>query len=73
MSETNDAIQNRGPVVLAVTIAFLVASTVFVLLRLISRIGIVRKVSKDDYAIVLAWVSTTSACSWSITLKLMPY
>ena len=48
--------QDRGPTVLAVVIAVLVVSTVFIVLRLVSRIGIVRRVSNDDYAIVLAWV-----------------
>lgn len=58
MAEPNGIVENRGPVVLAVTTAFVVASTVFVALRLVSRIGVVRKVSKDDYFIVLAWVSS---------------
>ncbi|MCJ1283823.1 hypothetical protein MMC26_003154 [Xylographa opegraphella] len=49
------AVQDRGPVVLAVTVAFLGASTLFVALRLVSRIGIVKKVTLDDYLIVLAW------------------
>ncbi len=49
---------DRGPVVLAVTTAVIVTSTIFVVLRLISRIGIVRKTSWDDYLIVLAWVCT---------------
>jgi len=43
--------------VLAVTIALLVASSFFIILRFISRIGIVKRVSADDYAIVVAWVS----------------
>ncbi|KAI9697091.1 MAG: hypothetical protein M1836_005053 [Candelina mexicana] len=47
---------DRGPVVLAVTTALIVTSTLFVVLRLISRIGIVRSVSWGDYLIVLAWV-----------------
>ncbi|KAI9880983.1 MAG: hypothetical protein M1830_009477 [Pleopsidium flavum] len=51
-----DAVQNRGPVVLAVTTALLVASSIFVILRLVSRIGIVRRISWDDYFIVLAWL-----------------
>lgn len=48
---------NRGPVVLAVTIGMMCASTAFVVLRLISRIGFVKRVTLDDYFIVLAWVS----------------
>ena len=49
--------QDRGPTVLVVVIVMLCVSTVFVALRLVSRIGIVRRVSNDDYAIILAWVS----------------
>lgn len=50
-------VEDRGPVVLAITIAFVAASTVFVLLRLVSRIGVVNRVTWDDYFIILAWVS----------------
>lgn len=57
MADTVENIQNRGPVVLAVTTALLVASTIFIVLRLVSRVGVVRKVSRDDYFIVVAWVS----------------
>ena len=51
------AMQDRGPTVLVVVIVMLCVSTVFVALRLISRIGIVKRISDDDYAIILAWVS----------------
>ena len=54
------AAQNRGPTVLTVTIIMLALSTVFVAVRMISRVGVVKKVSSDDYAIVLAWVSPPS-------------
>lgn len=57
MADPSSVVENRGSVVLAVTTALLVVSTAFVALRLVSRIGVVRKVSKDDYFIVLAWVS----------------
>lgn len=56
MADHSDAFPNRGPVVLAVTTALLVASSVFVVLRLVSRIGIVKRISWDDYFIILAWV-----------------
>ena len=56
MAESAGAVPDRGPIVLAVTTALLAASTVFVVLRLISRAGVVKKVSRDDYFIVLAWV-----------------
>lgn len=51
------ATQDRGPTVLAVVIALLCISTAFIALRLISRIGVVKRVSTDDYAILIAWVS----------------
>ena len=49
-------VANRGPSVFAVTVATLVLATAFVVARGISRIGIVRKVSADDYIIFIAWV-----------------
>lgn len=52
------SMQNRGPTVLTVTIVMLCLSTAFIVVRLISRIGIVKRVSSDDYAIILAWVSS---------------
>ena len=51
------ATQDRGPTVLAVVIALLCISTAFIVLRLMSRIGVVKRVSTDDYAILIAWVS----------------
>ena len=48
--------QDRGPTVLVVVIALLSVSTVFIILRLISRYGIVRRASNDDRAIIVAWV-----------------
>lgn len=52
---TRDGFPDRGPAVFAVTTATLVLATIFVAGRLVSRIGIVRHVSWDDYIIVLAW------------------
>jgi hypothetical protein len=46
----------RWRVVLIVTSIMLILSTLFTLLRLISRFGIVRRVSWDDYAMIVAWV-----------------
>ena len=51
------SMQDRGPTVLAVVIALLCVSTAFIVIRLISRIGVVKRVSNDDYAIIIAWVS----------------
>lgn len=53
------AAQNRGPEVLAVVVALLALSTVSIVLRLISRFGVVKRVGNDDYAIILAWVGNT--------------
>ncbi|QDS76310.1 hypothetical protein FKW77_002344 [Venturia effusa] len=48
--------QSRGPAVLTVTVIMMVLATVFVLLRMISRVGIVKRVTLDDYFMMLAWV-----------------
>lgn len=50
------AMQDRGPTVLAVVIALLCVSTGFIVLRLTSRMGVVKRVSNDDYAILVAWL-----------------
>ncbi|KAI9797392.1 MAG: hypothetical protein M1825_006007 [Sarcosagium campestre] len=55
MSEDAKSIDDRGPAVLAVTVTVIVVSSIFVILRFISRIAIVRKVSWDDYFMILAW------------------
>lgn len=47
---------DRGPTVLALTATVIALSTIFVVLRLASRIGIVKRVTLDDYFIILAWV-----------------
>jgi hypothetical protein len=49
--------EDRGPAVWTVTIVMLVLSTVFVVLRLISRLAVVKKFSWGDGFMVLAWVS----------------
>lgn len=65
MSDTATlAMQDRGPTVLAVVIALLCLSTGFVVLRLISRMGVVKRVSNDDYAILIAWVSDITLLQW---------
>ncbi|KAG8527879.1 uncharacterized protein KY384_006795 [Bacidia gigantensis] len=56
LSAATLAMQNRGPPVLTVTIVMICLSTVFVALRLVSRAGIVKRISNDDYAIILAWI-----------------
>ena len=41
---------------LVVTIVVFVLASVFVALRFVSRVGVVRKVVSHDYLILLAWV-----------------
>ncbi|KAL8886803.1 MAG: hypothetical protein Q9192_006426 [Flavoplaca navasiana] len=65
--------QTRAPEVLAVTTALFVAATFAVILRFISRIGIVKRISADDYAMILAWnpalmATKTSICFFYLTL-----
>lgn len=50
-------IPDRRESVLIVTTATLGIATIFVVARLVSRLAIVRKVTWDDYFIVLGWVS----------------
>lgn len=47
---------DRGPAVLVVTSATLALASLFVAARMVSRVGIVRRVGCDDYIIVLAWL-----------------
>ncbi|CAO1601017.1 hypothetical protein XANCAGTX0491_004685 [Xanthoria calcicola] len=56
MANDVTANQNRGHEVLAVTVALFVAATFAVILRFISRIGIVKRISADDYAMIVAWL-----------------
>lgn len=48
--------EDRRPEVLVVSIVFFVLASVFVALRFVSRIWIVRKVTLHDYLMLLAWV-----------------
>lgn len=47
---------DRGPAVMAVASATISLATLFVFARMVSRIGIVRRVGYDDYIILLAWL-----------------
>ena len=58
---TTLAMEDRGPTVLAVVIASLCVSTAFIILRLVARFGIVKRISGDDYAIIVAWVRMASS------------
>jgi NO-binding membrane sensor protein with MHYT domain len=48
--------QTRGPPTLGVSVAFFVIASVFVALRFISRIFIVRKLWLHDWLMLVAWV-----------------
>ncbi|ETR99000.1 fucose permease [Trichoderma reesei RUT C-30] len=54
--EPGGPVANRGPAVLAVTIATLVLASVFVFARMISRYFIVKRFTWDDRTILLAWL-----------------
>ena len=61
-------VESRQSTVLAVTIIFLVLSSVFVFLRFLSKTFVVRRVGPDDYWILAAWVEDGSRCSKSTGL-----
>ncbi|KAL8305627.1 hypothetical protein RB600_008490 [Gaeumannomyces tritici] len=50
-----NGVPDRGPAVFGVTVATLCLASVFVVARLVSRIGIVRRFSWDDGFVVAAW------------------
>lgn len=51
---------SRSSTSLVVTTVFLVISSVFVALRFISRIGVVKRFELDDWFMVAAWVRSPS-------------
>jgi hypothetical protein len=56
MADSTSNPHSRGPAVLIVTVVFMILATIFVFLRMVSRIGIVKRVTLDDYFMMLAWV-----------------
>lgn len=50
------SVPDRGLAVFAVTVATLVVGTFFFIARLVCRTLIVRRVSWDDYFMILAWI-----------------
>ena len=48
---------SRGKVVFIVTTVTFVLASIFVAARLVSRFGIVRNRTADDWFMILAWVS----------------
>lgn len=57
--DVGDGIPDRRQSVLVVTTTTLAIATIFVAARLVSRLVIVRRVTWDDYLIVLGWVSVS--------------
>ena len=49
-------VESRAPATLTVTIATLVACTIFVFFRFLTRAWIVRKIHIDDWVILAAWI-----------------
>ncbi|PIA92697.1 L-fucose-proton symporter [Cercospora beticola] len=56
-------IYGRSETTLAVVISMLLLCTIFVALRMISRVAIVKKVILDDYFMILAWAITVGLCA----------
>lgn len=48
--------QSRRPATLGVSITFFVIASIFVALRFVSRIFVVRRVGLHDYLMLFAWV-----------------
>ena len=73
MQSSHDNFRGRSEAVLAVTLVFAVLCTIFTSLRMVSRAYVVKKVTLDDYLIVVAWVlaiGISSAicygCAWGL-------
>nr|OQO20771.1 hypothetical protein B0A51_11898 [Rachicladosporium sp. CCFEE 5018] len=67
MDTGHSNIEGRGPAVLAVSSIILAVATLFVIFRMISRGAIVKRISPDDYLMLVAWLLTfgmTFAVCW---------
>ncbi|RSH80818.1 hypothetical protein EHS25_006987 [Saitozyma podzolica] len=51
-----ESLGNRGPVVFVVTLVLIIFATVFTVLRLMSKWGVTRKATSDDFVAIVAWV-----------------
>ncbi|GFZ47560.1 hypothetical protein JCM24511_05304 [Saitozyma sp. JCM 24511] len=49
-------LNTRGPTVFAVTLVLVSLATVFIVLRLISKWGVTRKATSDDFIVIVAWL-----------------
>lgn len=67
MSDVEQGLDDRSGAVFVVTLVLSITATVFVLLRLASKGLVVRKLTSDDYVIVLAWIFT---CGLSVSIML---
>jgi hypothetical protein len=70
MANYNDLLDSRSGVVFAVSLFSVIASFLFVILRMISKVAILRKTSWDDSFVILAWVSTCYPSIPRMPLKL---
>jgi hypothetical protein len=49
-------LNSRGPTVFAVTLVLVSLATVFIVLRLISKWGVTRKATSDDFVVIISWL-----------------
>jgi hypothetical protein len=50
-----EQLHDRGPTVYAVVLALIIVATVFIVLRVISKLGITRRATADDFVAIVAW------------------
>jgi hypothetical protein len=50
-----EILNDRGTTVFVVTLVLIVLATVFTILRLISKWGVTRKATSDDFVALIAW------------------
>ena len=67
MSSTSDR-HSRGRSVFIVTTTTFVIATIFVIARLVSRFGLLRRRTADDWCMILAWVSRGAELSRNISI-----
>jgi hypothetical protein len=51
-----EILNNRGQTVFVVTLVLIILATVFMVLRLISKWGVTRKKTADDFVAIIAWI-----------------
>jgi hypothetical protein len=51
-----EALNSRGPTVFVVTLVLISLATVFIVLRLISKWGVTRKATSDDFVVIISWL-----------------